>query len=79
MPLANGNGPIQEKGRGFAKDTSGGTSLKGSHLIKPPYIRQYAHEGALYQEQANREPSRFELFFDLGKPGQRRASLLTMD
>jgi len=35
------------------------------HLFKRPVIRQYIRAGTLWREREEREPSRFELFFDL--------------
>ncbi|KAK0520950.1 3'-5' RNA exonuclease complex component, partial [Tilletia horrida] len=35
------------------------------HLFKRPLVRQWLHNGKLYREEDEREPSRFELFFDL--------------
>ncbi|KAK0547787.1 hypothetical protein OC846_004383 [Tilletia horrida] len=39
------------------------------HLFKRPLIRQWLHNGRLYREEDEREPSRFELFFDLSFVG----------
>jgi len=34
-------------------------------LFKTPLVRQYLHKGIMYREAEPRDPSRFELFFDL--------------
>ena len=39
--------------------------IKFTHLVKRPVVRQWLHKGNLYREEDVREPSRFELFFDL--------------
>ncbi|PWN46711.1 hypothetical protein IE53DRAFT_322468, partial [Violaceomyces palustris] len=39
--------------------------IKIHHLWKRPLIRQWLYDGKLYREKDEREPSRFELFFDL--------------
>ena len=33
--------------------------------VQYPVVRQYLHNGVLYREAHTRDPSRFELFFDL--------------
>ncbi|PWN43216.1 hypothetical protein IE81DRAFT_346811 [Ceraceosorus guamensis] len=39
--------------------------IRMSHLFKRPLVRQWLYDGQLYRECDEREPSRFELFFDL--------------
>ncbi|UZJ54017.1 hypothetical protein CBS101457_003337 [Exobasidium rhododendri] len=50
---------------GHLEDYSADLPIKMRHLFKRPVIRQWVLQDKLYREIDDREPSQFELFFDL--------------
>jgi len=50
---------------GHLEDYSSDLPIKMRHLFKRPVIRQWVLQDKLYREIDDREPSQFELFFDL--------------
>ncbi|KAK0544380.1 hypothetical protein OC844_007470 [Tilletia horrida] len=68
--LANGRSKKQLlKAKGHISQQGEQIPVRWSHLFKRPLIRQWLHNGKLYHEEEEREPSRFELFFDLSFVG----------
>ncbi|CAD6920460.1 unnamed protein product [Tilletia controversa] len=68
--IANGrSGKDLLKSKGLLTQHGAEIPISWGHLFKRPLIRQWLHNGKLYREEDEREPSRFELFFDLSFVG----------
>ncbi|KAE8241871.1 hypothetical protein A4X13_0g7224 [Tilletia indica] len=68
--IANGrSGKRLIKSKGHIQAHGDQLPITFGHLFKRPLVRQWLHNGKLYREEEEREPSRFELFFDLSFVG----------
>ena len=61
-----------------ARETSNAIPLDIHHLWKPPVVRQFLEGNILHKESVIRQPSRFELAFDLAFAGKHTGYLSSL-